>query len=402
MHSIHRRTFLRTSAAGALMLAAPSIIRAQGDAIRIGVLMPTQGVFALHGEAGRQGIEFALAQNDGKAMGRPVQLIHGDESSPLEAQQNMTRLIEEEQVSAVIGGSNSGPGLAIQSVAGQARVPTVISGATAKDITGKACNPYVFRVNAPGPAYARLLTRALLPTGKNWYFVYGAYSFGQDAYTTAKAELLAAGGIEAGADSAPVGTTDFSSVILKIRQASPEIVVLAIGGNDLASFLKQYSEFGMRGKIPIAAVTIDDYELWAQTDPTGIFGKFWHSNNPANTPEEMALNDAVLEITGHPATQANANAWVGMRMLLSAIDQAASLEPEAVLAALQTVKPQGVRGFFREWDHQFIAPLVLGKVRDPVTDKYDALEIIYTPATPEEAESLYDTQDQSECEMPAA
>ncbi len=405
MRAIHRRTFLRTSAAGALFLSAPTILRAQsGDPVKIGVSMPTQGVFALHGEAGRQGIDIALAQHGGTVLGgRPVQLIHADESTPLEAQQNVTKLIEEERVSAIIGGSNSGPGLAIQSVVAQAGIPAVITGATGKDITGKACNPYTFRVNAPGTAYARLLTRFLLKdasVGKNWYFVYGAYASGQDAYTTEKAELLAAGGTEVGSDAMPVGTSDFSSIILKIRQTGPDYVILAIGGNDLASFLKQYSEFGMRDRIPIAAATIDDFELWSQTDPVGIYGKFWHFNDPANTPEEMAMNEAVVNLAGHPATQAHANAWAGMRMLLAAIDTANSLDASAFIEAMGTARPQGVRGRFRDWDHQFIAPLVLGKVRDNVTDKYDVMEIVYSPATLDEAETLYDTQEQSECRMP--
>ena len=335
--------------------------------------------------------------------GRPVQLIHADELTPLEAQQNVTRLIEQDEVVAIIGGSNSGPGLAIQSVVAQAHIPAIISGATGKEITGRACNPYTFRVNAPGPVYARLLTRHLIEmgAGKNWYFVYGAYASGEDAYTTERDELLAAGGTEAGADTMPVGTTDFSSVILKIRQASPDYVMLAIGGNDLASFLKQYAEFGLRGTIPIAAGTIDDFELWAQTDPVGIYAKFWHFNNPANTPEEMAMNEEVMKIAGRPATQANANAWVGMRMLLAAIDQANSLEAAAIVEALGSVQPQGVQGRFREWDHQFIAPLVLGEVRDEITDKYDVLEITYTPATIDEAEKFYDAQAQSECKMAA-
>ena len=404
MRAIHRRTFLRTSAAGALLLAAPAIVRGQsGEPVKIGVSMPTQGVFALHGEAGRQGIDIALAQHGGTVLaGRPVQLIHADESTPLEAQQNVTRLIEQDEVVAIIGGSNSGPGLAIQSVVAQAHIPAIITGATAKEITGGACNPLHF----PGQrSWTRLRPTSDPPPDEmgreELVLRLRRLCLRRGRLHDRARRIAGGGGTEAGADAMPVGTTDFSSVILKIRQASPDYVMLAIGGNDLASFLKQYAEFGLRGTIPIAAGTIDDFELWAQTDPVGIYAKFWHFNNPANTPEEMAMNEEVMKIAGRPATQANANAWVGMRMLLAAIDQANSLEAAAIVEALGSVQPQGVQGRFREWDHQFIAPLVLGEVRDEITDKYDVLEITYTPATIEEAEKFYDAQAQSECKMAA-
>src|SRR5690606_21054855 len=134
-----------------------------------------------------------------------------------------------------------------------AKVPTIISAALAREITGKNCSRYVFRNNAPPPVYARLLARQLLPIGKKWYFLVGAYAYGQEAYQVLKAELLAAGGQDLGMDAASVGPTDFSAVILKMRQARPDVIVLGIAGADLAAFLKQYNEFGLRGRIPLAS-----------------------------------------------------------------------------------------------------------------------------------------------------
>ena len=367
--------------------------------MKIGTILPRQGPFAQQGEATSLGIKVALDQAHNQVLGRPIQLVAYDEPNPLGAQQNMQKLIDEDHVVAVIGGSNSATGLAIAAVAATAKTPTIISAALAREITGKNCNRYVFRNNAPPPVYAKLLARQLLPIGKRWYFLVGAYAYGQEAYQMLKGELVAAGGEDLGMDAAAVGTTDFSSIILKIRQAKPDVVVLGISGTDLAAFLKQYNEFGLGGKIPLASLTVSDEELWAQTGASGIMGKYWHFNNPDNSPQEKEFNAAVMKLAGHPASASCAQGWVCMRMLLAAIEQEKSTEPAAIVHGLETVHPPGVPGYFRAWDHQFITRLVMAQVRDTVTDKYDPVRILNAGMTPADFETLYGTKQEIGCTM---
>jgi branched-chain amino acid transport system substrate-binding protein len=397
---LNRRHVLRAAGAGVAALGAPGLVFSQGDApIRIGSLLPRQGPFALQGEATSLGIKVALQQAGNKVLGRPIELVAYDEPNPLGAQQNMQKLIQEDKVAAVIGGSNSAAGLAMASVAAQARTPTIISAALAREITGKNCNRYVFRNNAPPPVYAKLLARQMLPVGKKWYFLVGAYAYGQEAYQMLKAELVAAGGQDLGMDAAAVGTTDFSSIILKIRQAKPDVVMLGISGTDLAAFLKQYNEFGLRGKIPLGSLTVADEELWAQTGISGVMGKYWHFNNPANSPAEKSLNDAVLKETKHPASASCAQGWVCMRMLLAAITQEKSADPAAIVRGLETVRPDGVPGYYRAWDHQFITRLVLAQMRDTITDKYDPVTVLNASMKMADFEALYGTKEEIGCTM---
>jgi branched-chain amino acid transport system substrate-binding protein len=397
--SISRRQVLRGAGAGATVLAAPGLVLAQGAPVKIGSLLPRQGPFALQGEATSLGIKIALEQAGGKVLGRPIQLVAYDEPNPLGAQQNMQKLIQEDKVAAVIGGSNSATGLAMAAVASTAKTPTLISAALAREITGKNCNRYVFRNNAPPPVYARLLARQLLPIGKKWYFVVGAYAYGQEAYQMLKGELVGAGGQDLGMDAAAVGTNDFSSIILKIRQAKPDVVVLGIAGTDLTAFLKQYSEFGLRGKIPLASLTATDEDLWNTPGISGIMGKYWHYNNPQNTAPENAFNAEVLKQTGHPATASGAQGWVCMRMLLAAIEKEKSTEPAAIVRGLETVRPAGVPGYFREWDHQYINRIVMVQVRDVITDKYDVAKIVNAPMGAAELDALYGSKEEIGCTM---
>ena len=398
--NLSRRRLIAAAGGAAAALAMPSLGLAQANApIKLGSLLPRQGPFALQGEATTLGIKIALEQAGQQVIGRPIQWIAYDEPNPLGAQQNMQKLVQEDKVAAVIGGSNSATGLAIASVAAQAKMPTIISAALAKEITGKNCNRYVFRNNATPVVYARLLARELLPVGKKWYFLVGNYAYGHEAYQMLKAEVLAAGGQDMGMDAASVGTTDFSSIILKIRQAKPDVIALGIAGTDLASFLKQYEEFGLRGKIPVGSLTIADEEIWAQPNPSGMMGKYWHFNNPQNSPQERAFVEAVTKAVGRPPSQSCAQGWVCTRMILAAIEKEKSAEPAAIVRGLETVRPVGVPGYFREWDHQFITRLVVTQVKDTVTDKYDALRIINKPMTLAEYEPLYGTKEEVGCTL---
>jgi branched-chain amino acid transport system substrate-binding protein len=398
-----RRQVLRATGAagiGAALAGVPPLVLAQAGApVKIGVVLPRQGPFALHGEAQTLGMNVALAQAGNKVLGRPIQIVAYDEPNPLGAQQNMQKLIQEDKVVAVIGGSNSATGLAMASVAANAKMPTIISAAIAREITGKNCNRYVFRNNAPPPVYGRLLAKQLLPIGKKWYFLVGAYAYGQEAYQVLKAELVAAGGQDMGMDATAVGTTDFSSIILKIRQAKPDVVALGISGADLSTFLKQYAEFGLHGKVPVATLTATDEDLWSQNGMPDIMGMYWHFNNPANSPQEMALNAEVLKQTGHPASASTAQGWVCLRILLAAIEKSGSTDPAAIVAGLETVRPAGLPGYYRDWDHQFLGQLVMAQARDKITDKFDPVRVINSPMTPAELEIAYGNKEEIGCTM---
>ena len=70
-----------------------------------------------------------------------------------------------------------------------------------------------------------------------------------------------AGGTEVGSDDVPLNTPDFSSFILKIRAAKPDVVVGGLSAGDLSTFLKQWNELGMKGKIPFVEIAIGDTDI---------------------------------------------------------------------------------------------------------------------------------------------
>ena len=62
---------------------------------------------------------------------------------------------------------------------------------------------------------------------------------------------------------------------------------MVLGGmpaGDLSTFLKQWNEMGMKGKIPVCEIAIGDTDIWAvgPEAATGLYTSLWWYDNPAN------------------------------------------------------------------------------------------------------------------------
>ena len=68
----------------------------------------------------------------------------------------------------------------------------------------------------------------LTSISKRWYILVASYVFGADILKSMSEQLKMVGGELVGTDQAPSGTVDYSSFLLKIRQANPDVVMLGL------------------------------------------------------------------------------------------------------------------------------------------------------------------------------
>jgi branched-chain amino acid transport system substrate-binding protein len=374
--------------------------------VRIGMIYSKQGPGASIGQFLQRGSELAAMQTGMKVLGRPIELTWLDEAGPEGSQQNMQRLIDENKVVAVVGGNYSNSALAMMSVANRAKIPLILPGAAAREITGKDCSRYTFRTQATVPVQINGLMPYVQQIGKKVYFLTPSYAFGQDIVKSARAGLPAIGATEIGSDEVPINTADYSSFILKIRQAKPDVVIGGLVGGDLSNFLKQWNEMGMKDKAPYAAVAVTDTDFWdvGPQASTGIFIKPWYYANPKNTaPEKKMIEDFVKKYNQPPSDKAWSG-WIAMRALLEAIESAKSTNPQAIVTALE--KWKNTDGdfpfYFREWDHQLVRPAVIVKVKKDITDKWDFQDFLkYTSDNAADTEKAFGSKEEVGCKMPA-
>ena len=96
------------------------------EPIRIGLLLAKTGQIAPQTEYLAQGTYLALEERGNKIMGQPAELVWLDEPSPQGATQNMQKLVQENKVCAILGGSLSSNALAEEATAAQLKIPFVL------------------------------------------------------------------------------------------------------------------------------------------------------------------------------------------------------------------------------------------------------------------------------------
>jgi branched-chain amino acid transport system substrate-binding protein len=401
-----RRNVIAGAAGLASLAGTVSIGFAQDTGpVRIGLIYSKQGPGAAIGEYLQKGSQLAVEQAGSKVLGRPIELIWLDEPNPQVSQQNMQRLIDENKVVAVVGGNYSSSALAMMSVAAREKIPLILPGAAASEITGKNCSRYTFRTQATVPVQMRGLMPYVSELGKKVYFLTPSYAFGQDILRSSRALLKENGLTEVGVDEVPVNTADYSSYILKIRQARPDVVIGGLVGGDFSNFLKQWNEMGMRDRIPYAAVAVTDTDFWdvGPQASAGIFIKPWYYNNPKNTEAEKRMTADFQKKFNQPPSDKTWSGWIAMRALLESIETAKSTESKAIVTALENWKnTDGEQSFFfRDWDHQLVRPAVIVRVKKQITDKFDFFDFIKNTSTSEEeTKKAFGTKEEVGCAMP--
>lgn len=379
---------------------------AQGtDPVRIGLIYSKQGPGASIGQFLERGSEIALEQAGGKVLGRPVELVWLDEPNPQVSQQNMQKLVDENKVVAVVGGNYSSSALAMMSVANRAKIPLILPGAAASEITGKDCSRYTFRTQATVPVQIGGVMPYLSQIGKKVYFLTPSYAFGQDILRSARSRLKENGMTEVGVDEVPVNTADYSSYILKIRQAKPDVVLGGLVGGDFSNFLKQWNEMGMKDKIPYVAVAVTDTDFWdvGPQASAGIYVKPWYYNNPKNTAAEKQFTADFEKKYGRPPSDKAWSGWIAMRSLLESINAAKATDSKSIVTQLEKWKnTDGAFPFyFRDWDHQLVRPSVVVRVKSKITDKYDFFDVVRdTSNSAAETEKAFGDRQQVGCNMP--
>jgi branched-chain amino acid transport system substrate-binding protein len=142
---VSRRTFVAgVGGAGLVTGMGPfGILRAQGAALKVGVLLPRSGIQAGIGQDCHRGVEITADILKGLGL-PPLQIMNGDtESSPDVARARAERLINE-GAQLLVGAFDSGQTTAIAQVAEQKGIPLVINIAAAPPITEQGYK-FVFR-----------------------------------------------------------------------------------------------------------------------------------------------------------------------------------------------------------------------------------------------------------------
>ncbi|RMC34375.1 ABC transporter substrate-binding protein [Paracoccus alkanivorans] len=396
-----RRGFLRTTGAAALgTLAAPSILRAQDGPIVIGHLTPRTGFLGPLGEYAVMAADLAAEEINaaGGIDGRELQLIKEDSVNPQTASTKAERMIDRDKVAAIVGEISSASALTIAQTVERGKTLFLNTGANSDALRGADCKRHMFHVETQNAMYVNAEGQHLLQNGlvegKKWYVLTADYAFGHDLLAGAKAFLERNGGSIAGEDLVPTDATDFSSFMLKIRAAEPDLVALNLAGTQITSFFKQYGEFGL--DFPVGGFGFDTAMAWAAGAQNfrGTWPCVW--NHQIDTERSQAFTKAFTDKYGKPPENQAWGDYMAIQILAQAIretkgtDAAAIIEyfegPDAKFDMMKTRE-----GYFNPENHQLLQE-IYAITAVPASDAENEWDIFTTsgplPAPDQPLESL--------------
>src|SRR3569833_4532107 len=121
-------------------LLLPHIARAQGNKVRVGLMLPYTGTFAQLGVAIENGVRMAIDEKGGKLGGREIEWFKvDDQSEPAKGVENANILVQRDKVDVLIGTVHSGVQMGIQRVARESGVLNLIPHAGVHAATRAQC-----------------------------------------------------------------------------------------------------------------------------------------------------------------------------------------------------------------------------------------------------------------------
>ena len=406
-----RMLLLGATGAAASRLGSPFIQSAKAaEAVKIGLSFAHGGIQGPGGPHVKAGAELALAIHGGMVLGRPIELIESDEPDVAGTKANMNKLITEQKVVAVVGGSESSRSIALQAMAGEAKIPFIIHTSSHDDLSGKLCNPWTFRVAIPYGIQYRAISPYLVDYGKKWFMLGVTGSSGPAMMAVARVGMTEAGAQEIGTEIASQELTDFTAIIAKIKAIRPDVVMGALQGTALTYFLKAWQAGGVGTQIPYAQIGMSDVDLWAAgqeaaADTGGVYSKTWDYAAPnLSASDKVFVEQFTKKLNGQPPDTRAWQAYMGMRSLLGAIEMAKSTEADKIRLALPQFKETSgeVTLRFRDHDHQMLHRVPVFETKTPIKDKYHWLDAEkYLPEKVSDLDQLYGSKDKTTCVMPA-
>ena len=351
------KTIIRLAAAGALSLAALGSPASAEDAIRIGSFLAVTGPAAFLGEPEKKTLELYVDRinGEGGVLGRQLELVVYDTGmNAADAVTFAKRLIEQDQVDAIIGGTTTGETMAVVKLVEEAGIP-FISLAGASVIVDPVQNwvfktPHTDRM-AVDKVYEDMRKEGLAAIG----LIGGSGGFDKSCLANAE-ELAGERGLEIKANETyGASDTDMTPQLTKIKNAGVDAVLFCGFGAASTIVTKNYAQLGI--ELPLyhnhgscSKQFIDGAGAAAEGVRLPCAALLVADQLPDDDPQKQvakAYAEAYADATGEEVSTFGGHAYDALLLLTGALGRAGSTDPSAVRDALEaTDQLIGVDGIF--------------------------------------------------------
>lgn len=323
---------------------------ATGDTIKIGGLAPLTGDVSVYGVAVDNGVKMAVEEinADGGVLGKQIEyIVYDEKGDATEAVNAYNKLVQSDNVVAIVGDVTSKPTLAVAQQAAKDKIPLITASGTAENITQASEN--IFRACFIDPFQGELMAsyaskKLEKKTAAIIYNISDDYSKGlYEAFEAAAGDL----GIEVvQVEGYGKGTVDFKAQLTNIKSKNPDVIFLPVYYQDVALIAVQAKELGIEAQF----LGADGWDgVIGQVDESNmdaVNGAYFCSQYSAQSddPNLQAFLSKYKETYGMDASQFAVLGYDAMKMLAQAISEAGSTDSAAITSAMAAIDFTGLTG----------------------------------------------------------
>lgn len=339
----------------ALLLPVPAPAQTAGP-IRIGVLHDTTGPLSPVGTELNEGVRAHMQEVNSEVAGRKLELTFEDPETKVDpGLTKLRKLVERDKVHLVVGPVNSALAYAMRDYIHERKMPTIITQATATELTQGKASPFLFRtgfgseqLNLPVGwyAYTKLGYKRVLLVALD--HVAGREQAGGFMKT-----FRQVGGTIVSETYAPLGTADWAPYLTRLKGEleKADAVVAVMWGADAIRFVKGYTEYGLKGVKPLLAhgSAVDEALLPSEGEAAlGVLSYSYYTPT-LNTPVNRQFTDRIRRLTSKEPSTYHELGYVTAKVITEALRRLNGKVEDvpALLAELRKTDFEGPRGRFR-------------------------------------------------------
>jgi urea transport system substrate-binding protein len=355
---------------GSSASASAGCVDTSGDGVKIGFLNSLSGTMAISEQTVHDALRLAADEINagGGVLGKQLEIVSEDgQSEPTVFAEKATKLVTSDCVAAVFGGWTSASRKAMLPVfeANDSLLfyPVQYEGLEASEnifYTGATTNQQI----VPALDY-------LKEQGTTTLFLVGSdYVFPRTANKIINAYAEANGMEVVGEEYAPLGHTDFSTIVNKVKAAGADAVFNTLNGDSNVAFFKEYNNAGLSADdMPVVSVSIAEEEVGG-IGVDNIEGQLtaWNYYQTVDSPENDAFVEAFKAEYGEdrPTSDPMEAAYTSLYLWKEMVEKAGSFDVADVQEAADGVSfdaPEGTVVVDGE-NHHVAKTALIGRIGD--------------------------------------
>jgi branched-chain amino acid transport system substrate-binding protein len=325
------------------------------ETIKIGLVQPLTGSVAYNGTTDVNGSKLALDEINAKGgvLGKKIELIIEDgQCRPANSVNAAEKLIQRDKVVAISGAFCSSSTLAIMPVAANYKLPLITGVSSAAELTEKG-NRWFFRATETDALLAKSFAKILVDQLKLRKVAYIGVNddFGRGGVAEFEKQMTALGATTVMKEYFEHGTSDFYTLLTKLRASGADGAFVAAETQDGSIFVKQKAELGVSTKVfGVGSWATADFIKLTGASSEGIYAAVPYAST-MTTPKNKAFVDAYTARYKEAPGKYSAAGYNAINILVDAIGRAGSTDPEKIRDALSKTKYEGPNGHF-EFDEK--------------------------------------------------